>query len=68
MFALQYPGGVFVDRAVSPELIYVVDYEGNAIYVLTTSGTEPDLSIASVRTITGSNTTLSSPLQITVVD
>jgi hypothetical protein len=67
-FPLVYPGGVYIDRAVTPEVIYVVDYSGNAIYALTTAGTEPNLSIASVRTISGSDTTLSSPLHISVVD
>jgi hypothetical protein len=67
-FPLNYPGGVYIDRAVTPEVIYVVDYSGNAIYALTTAGTEPNLSIASVRTISGSDTTLSSPLHISVVD
>jgi hypothetical protein len=67
-FPLVYPGGVYIDRAVSLEAIYVVDYSGNAIYALTTAGTEPNLSIASVRTISGSDTTLSSPLHISVVD
>ena len=38
------------------------------IYALTTAGTEPNLSIASVRVITGSDTTLAGPLHISVVD
>jgi hypothetical protein len=67
-FPLSYPGGVFIDRAVSPEVIYVVDYGGNAIYALTTAGTEPNLSIASVRVISGADTTLAGPLHISVVD
>jgi hypothetical protein len=67
-FPLNYPGGVYIDRAVTPEVIYVVDYGGDAIYALTTAGTEPNLSIASVRAISGSDTTLAGPLHISVVD
>nr|HEX4318960.1 hypothetical protein [Kofleriaceae bacterium] len=65
--SIVFPGGVAIDRTTSPALIYVVDTNGNAIYVLTTSGSEPDLAIASVRTITGSNTGLSQPLHVAVV-
>jgi hypothetical protein len=67
-FPLNYPGGVYIDRAVTPEVIYVVDYGGDAIYALTTAGSEPNLSIASVRAISGSDTTLAGPLHISVVD
>ncbi len=66
-FPLVYPGGIFFDETVSPPDLYVVDYSGNALYVLHTAGTEPALALASVTTISGPTTGLASPLQIAVV-
>src|SRR5450432_974181 len=55
---LQYPGGMFIDATVSPEIIYLVDYGATALYVIETSGTEPNLTVTSVRTIAGADTAL----------
>lgn len=66
-FGLTYPGGIFFDTAVAPIKAYIVDYSGNAIHVLELSGTEPAFTIASMHTISGPSTMLSSPLDIAVV-
>ncbi len=67
MFGLVYPGGIYVDAAATPYTIYVADYSGNSIHVLEMAGTEPTLTIAAMRTITGPSTMLSQPLDIAVV-
>ncbi len=64
-----YPGGMFLDPS-GPDgqpVIYLADYTGNAIHIITTSGTAPNLAVASVETIQGSMTQLASPLGIRVV-
>ncbi len=66
-FPLQYSGGVTVDATVTPPVVYVVDYGGNAVYVLQTAGTLPNLTIQSVTTISGTATGLASPLGVHVV-
>lgn len=64
---LAYPGGVYVDTSVPQPVVYLVDYAGNAIYVIQTSGAAPNLLLQSVTTIKGANTRLSQPLSLTVV-
>jgi hypothetical protein len=66
-FGLVYPGGIYVDAAATPTVIYLADYSGNSIHVLEMAGTEPNLTIAAMRTITGPSTMLSGPLDIAVV-
>ena len=66
-FNLSYPGGIFIDTAVTPVRIYLVDYGASAIHVLEMAGTEPNLTIAAMHTISGPSTMLSSPLDIAVV-
>ena len=63
----DYPGGVAVDTSVTPPVVYLVDYGGNAIYILHTAGTLPNLTIASITTISGASTGLDGPLDILVV-
>jgi hypothetical protein len=62
-----YPGGVFVDDTVTPPVVYLVDATGNAVYVMQTAGTLPNLTIQSVTTISGPATGLSEPLEVYVV-
>lgn len=64
---ISYPGGVFFDNSVTPPIVYLVDYGGSAVYVIQTAGTAPNLTVASVKTISGAATRLSSPLGLTVV-
>lgn len=64
---INYPAGVFVDTSASPPTVYLNDYGASAIYVIHTSGTAPDLAVASVTTIQGAATGLSGPLGIHVV-
>ena len=64
---INYPGGVFFDNSVTPPIVYLVDYGGSAVYVIQTAGITPNLVVASVKTITGAATKLSSPLGLTVV-
>lgn len=66
-FALSYPAGVVFDNSVTPPVVYVNDYAASAIYVIQTTGTAPNLGIASVRTISGAATGLDRPLGIAVV-
>ncbi len=63
----EYPGGVFVDVSVSPPTVYLADWEVNALYVIHTAGTLPNLSIESVVTISGGATGLDEPLGVLVV-
>lgn len=67
MLPLQYPGGMYLDASVSPPVLYVNDYVGNAIFVVQTTGSGAALGVGSVRKIVGPTTTLSNPLGITVV-
>jgi len=64
---LSYPGGIFVDDTVTPPVVYLVDFDANAIYVIHTSGTPPNLALQSVTTISGQATGLNEPLDILVV-
>lgn len=64
---LSYPGGVYFDNSVTPPVVYVNDFGANAVYVIQTAGTAPNLTVGSVRIISGAATGLSSPLGITVV-
>jgi hypothetical protein len=66
-FGLSYPGGIYIDTTVTPTLIYLIDYTGNAIHVLEMAGTEPNQTISAMHTIGGPATMLSSPLDIVVV-
>jgi len=64
MLPISYPAGMYLDVASSPPVLYLADYGANAIYVIQTAGTLPQLSVASVRTITGASTTLDGPLDV----
>ena len=66
-FTLSYPGGMFLDTTAAQPVLYLVDYSGNAIYVITTTGTGADLAVDTVRTISGATTGLQNPLDIFVV-
>jgi hypothetical protein len=66
MLPLNYPAGMYLDGAVSPPVLYLVDYGASAVYVIETAGTGTQLSVASVRTISGADTGLSGPLGIIV--
>jgi hypothetical protein len=65
--ALNYPGGVAVDVTVSPPVVYLADYGGNALYVIYTSGELPNLTLQSVTTISGAATGLNAPLGVLLV-
>lgn len=64
---VNYPAGVYVDTSTAPETIYLADYGASALYVITTSGTEPTLTVTGVRTISGPSTQLSGPLGVAIV-
>ena len=64
---IGYPGGVFFDNSVTPPIVYLVDYGSSAVHVIQTAGTAPNLTVASVKTIAGAATRLSSPPGLTVV-
>lgn len=64
---LAYPGGIYFDNSVTPPVVYINDFSANAVYVVQTAGTAPNLTVGSVRIISGAATGLSSPLGITVV-
>ena len=66
-FALNYPGGLFIDSSVTPMLIYMADYGAHSIHVLEMAGTEPNLTVAAMHTIAGPSTLLTQPLDIVVV-
>ena len=51
----------------TPPVVYLVDFSGNAIYVIQTSGVPPNLTLQSVTTISGQATGLSEPLDVLVV-
>jgi hypothetical protein len=63
---ITYPGGMFLDTSVPQPVLYLVDYGANAIRIVQTTGTAPNLGVASVATITGAATGLAQPLGITV--
>jgi DNA-binding beta-propeller fold protein YncE len=63
---VNYPGGLFLDPNGQP-VIYLADYSGDAIHIIQTAGTAPNLTVASVTTIEGPATRLSGPLGIRVV-
>ncbi|CAN5905609.1 hypothetical protein BH11MYX3_BH11MYX3_18290 [soil metagenome] len=65
--SVTYPGGVFVDGGGSSPVLYIVDYMGNAVHIVHTTGVAPDLSVATVDTIRGAATTLSGPLWVRLV-
>jgi DNA-binding beta-propeller fold protein YncE len=64
---VNYPGGVAVDLVESPPVIYLADYFGNALHVIHTAGTAPDLTVARVDVIKGPATGIQGPLGIRVV-
>jgi hypothetical protein len=63
----EYPGGVFVDVTVNPPVVYLADWEINAVYVIQTAGTLPNLTLQSVVSISGGSTSLDEPLGVLVV-
>ncbi len=65
--SVTYPGGVFVDGGGSSPVLYIVDYMGNAIHIVHTTGVAPELVVGSVDTIRGAATTLSGPLWVRLV-
>jgi hypothetical protein len=64
---INYPAGMFVDSTASPPTVYLDDYGASAVYVIHTSGTAPNLTVASVTTLQGAATGLSGPVGIYVV-
>lgn len=62
-----YTGGIFFDVNVTPPMIYVADFSGNAIHVIQTVGTPPFLSIGTKTTIKGPSTGLKSPYGVLVI-
>lgn len=64
---ISYTGGIYFDTDVTPPVIYVADFFGNAVHVIQTVGVAPFLSVQSVTTITGPSTGLSAPYGIVVV-
>jgi hypothetical protein len=65
--SVQYPGGVAVDTTTTQPVVYLVDYTGDVINVIQTTGTAPTFAPGTVTTIQGPATELQSPLDIAVV-
>ncbi|MFO0837037.1 MAG: hypothetical protein U1D55_00800 [Phycisphaerae bacterium] len=65
--SVQYPAGIAVDTSVTPPVIYLADYFGDAILVIQTAGIAPFLTVSNVTTISGSATGLDGPLGLLVV-
>jgi DNA-binding beta-propeller fold protein YncE len=63
---VSYPGGVYVDGGDAPT-IYIVDFLGNAIHIVHTTGAPPAIALGTVTTIMGAATNLNMPLGIRVV-
>ncbi|HUN81321.1 MAG TPA: hypothetical protein VMV81_07395 [Phycisphaerae bacterium] len=64
---LSYSGGMFFDTSVTPPILYVVDYSGNAVFIIQTAGLAPFLTVDSFKVIQGGTTGIDSPVGITVV-
>jgi hypothetical protein len=64
---VNYPAGIAVDVSVTPPVCYLGDFVGNAIFVIKTAGIAPNLTVDSVRTITGPDTGLNGPTGVLVV-
>lgn len=62
-----YPGGIWVETSSGHPVIYLADADNSAIHIIDTTGTAPNLSVASVKTIVGATTGLSYPLGIRVI-
>jgi hypothetical protein len=62
-----YTGDIYFDTDVTPPVIYVADFFGNAIHIIQTVGTPPFLSVNSVKTIQGPATGMSGPYGVLVV-
>jgi hypothetical protein len=67
MLAVNYPGGVAVDLASDPPVIYLADYFGNALHVIHLAGSAPGFTVGSVEVIKGASTGLNGPGGIRVV-
>ncbi|CAN5913803.1 hypothetical protein BH11MYX2_BH11MYX2_36350 [soil metagenome] len=61
-----YPAGLWVETSSGHPVIYLADTDG-AIHIIDTTGTTPNLSVRSVKTITGASTGLSTPLGVRVI-
>ncbi|HEY4182114.1 MAG TPA: hypothetical protein VGM90_34965 [Kofleriaceae bacterium] len=61
-----YPAGLWVETSSGHPVIYLADTDG-AIHIIDTTGTTPNLSVASVKTITGAATSLATPLGVRVI-
>lgn len=66
---VSYPAGLFLDPSGpnNQPVIYLADYSGSAIHIISTAGTAPNLTVASVESIRGAATELAAPLGIRVV-
>jgi hypothetical protein len=62
-----YTGGIYFDTDVTPPVVYVADFSGNAVHILQTVGVPPFLSITSKTTIQGPATGLKSPYGVLVI-
>lgn len=63
----SYTGGIFFDTEVTPPVVYVADFFGNAIYIIQTVGVPPFLSINTVKVIQGPSTGLQSPYGVVII-
>ncbi len=63
---LSYPAQFVVDTAVTPPVVYIADYGGDAIHIVQTEGIAPFLTVKSVTTIKGQLTLLDAPLGIMI--
>jgi sugar lactone lactonase YvrE len=61
------PEGIFVDTSTPSPTVYVADQGTSAVYIFQTMGTAPDLTVASVTTLSGAATGINGPMGILVV-
>lgn len=64
---ITYPEGMALDTSGPSPVLYIADLFGNAIHIVTTGGTPPNLKFVSQKVISGAATGLSEPSGIYVV-
>lgn len=64
---IGYTGGIFFDTDVTPPVIYVADFSGNAIHIIQTVGVAPFLTAGTTTTIQGPSTGLENPYGVLVI-
>lgn len=66
-FPIVYPASIAVDAGVSPPIGYILDFSGDALFVMHTVGVAPNLTLDAVTQVVGDQTKLDGPLGVLVV-